>query len=192
MTENLGYEQRVFQKYKRIALEILIHAIFFSQMCFFKLKQFLRTCTPIVKTYFETILAFRQKFFERFFEISHHHMYTLSYGECHGNLYHIHISTNLPPEGARKSWLHMKNRFHTGWTRLNLDENLWISHLRFIQYGMRFHVKLWFPSTLSREIPAYASTIKVPHSTINKNFMAPSPSPSHPQPVVFQKILRTF
>ena len=57
---------------------------------------------------------------------------------CKENLYHTYISTYLSVEGAPKSWFYMKNTLLTEWTWPYLDENLRISHLRFIQYGMCF------------------------------------------------------
>ena len=57
---------------------------------------------------------------------------------CHRNLYHAHISTYLSAEGARKSWFHMINTFLTECTWSNLNDNLRISHLWFIGYGMCF------------------------------------------------------
>ena len=73
--------------------KISIHTIFSSHRFFFsKLKQFLRKCSPIVKTYFETILVSGKNFLEDFsrsrITIHIHMSLLLSYWGCHGNPYH--------------------------------------------------------------------------------------------------------
>lgn len=69
---------------------------FLHRDCFFStLKQFVRTCSQIVKTYFETILVFEKKFFANFsrFRITIDIHTPLSYWGYHRNPYHTHISS---------------------------------------------------------------------------------------------------
>src|SRR5689334_13825952 len=69
-------------KSRKFESTILIQTICSSQRLFSSnLKQFLRTCSSIVKTYFEMILGFEQKFFGDFsrFRITIHIQTCLSY-----------------------------------------------------------------------------------------------------------------
>src|SRR5690242_3814378 len=62
----------IYAKSRKIRVKnITSNHSFLTEIIFFKLKQFLKTCPPIVKIYFEKILVFGKKFFE----ISHKYTY---------------------------------------------------------------------------------------------------------------------